>query len=71
MTSYSVQVFDAQLQRTLTHSGVFFPHPFADDPAQPQRAVPRTALYTSFLVAPTGEIYTSQMPRREDDSQWP
>lgn len=70
MTVYSVKIFDARLKTTAYHSSYFVTTPFADDPAQPQKAVPRTTIYTSFYLSPKGNIWGSQLPREGDDINW-
>lgn len=70
MTVYSVKIFDARLKTTAYHSSYFVTNPFADDPAQPQKAVPRTTIYTNFYLSPKGNIWGSQLPREGNDVNW-
>jgi hypothetical protein len=71
MTSYSVKIYDAQLKLPLYHTGFFLAHPFVDDPARPENAVPRTTAYTNFFVSRKGELFLSQSPRNDDnDRTW-
>lgn len=70
MTVYSVKIYDARLKTTAYHSSYFETNPFADDPAEPQRAIPRTTVYTSFYLSPKGNIWGSQLPREGDSINW-
>lgn len=70
MTVYSVKIYDARLKTTAYHSSYFETHPFADDPARPQTAVPRATIYTSFYLSPKGNIWGSQLPREGNDPNW-
>ncbi|MBV9925480.1 MAG: hypothetical protein JOZ96_10725 [Acidobacteria bacterium] len=71
MLSYSVKIYDAALKSTVYRSGLWLSNPFDDDPAQPQRAVPRGVLYANFYVSPEGELFESQWPRSGNDTSWP
>lgn len=70
MTVYSVKIFDARLKTTAYHSSYFVTNPFADDPTQPQKAIPRATIYTSFYLTPKGSIWGSQLPRESNDANW-
>jgi hypothetical protein len=69
LTSYSVKVYDARLKVPVYESGIFLTFPF-DDQTDPEKITPRTTVYTSFLVSPKGEIWESQLPRRDGDTNW-
>jgi hypothetical protein len=69
LTSYSVKVYDARLQVPVYESGIFMTFPF-DDQTDPEKITPRTIVYTSFIVTPKGEIWESQLPRKDGDTNW-
>lgn len=71
MTSYSVKIFDARLNKTLYRLGTFMTFPFDDDQNGPEKAMPRATIYTNFIVTPEGQIFASRMPRKSDDTNWP
>jgi hypothetical protein len=69
MTSYSVKVFDAKLNKTVYRSGIFLTFPF-DDASDQGNAPARQTLYTSFMISDSGDIYRSQRPRKDGDTNW-
>lgn len=70
MTSYSIKIYDARLKAPVYNSSLFLTEPFTDDLDQPDKAVPRTTLYTNFLLTPAGQFFTSQWPRKTNDTRW-
>ncbi len=71
ITSYAVKIYDARLKQTLYRSSMWTTRPFDDDPVQPEPAIPRQVLYTNFFVAPQGELFESQWPRDNNNTDWP
>jgi hypothetical protein len=69
LTAYSIKVYDAKLKTPVYESGVFITFPF-DDQTDPDRVAPRTTVYTNFLVTPKGEVWNSQLPRKDGDTKW-
>ena len=70
MTSYAVKIFDAQLNTTVTDSGVFLTDPFDTSAADPNQVIARKTLYLNFGVNPNGTLDYSQTPRAEVITQW-
>ncbi len=70
MVSYSVKIFDAKLDRTISRSGIWMTKPFDDDPNNPLRSIPRTMLHSNWYVTESGEVFTSQEPRRSMNTKW-
>jgi hypothetical protein len=68
-SAYSVKVFDAKLKTPVYDSGIFMTFPF-DDQTDPDKITPRTIVYTNFIVTPKGEIWESQLPRKDGDTNW-
>jgi hypothetical protein len=69
LTSYSVKVYDARLKTPVYESGIFMTFPF-DDQTDPEKITTRTIVYTNFYVSPKGEIWESQLPRKDGDTTW-
>ena len=69
MTVYSVKVYDASLKVPAYDKGIFFAFPF-DDQTDPEKSAPRKIVYTSFYVSPKGEVWESQLPRKDGDTSW-
>jgi hypothetical protein len=69
MTVYSVKVYDARLKVPAYDKGIFLAFPF-DDQTDPEKIAPRKIVYTSFYVSPKGDIWNSQLPRRDGDTKW-
>jgi hypothetical protein len=63
MTSYSVKIFDAQLNTTVYRSGIFLTEPFAADPRDQNREIARNTIYLNFGVNPDGTLNRSQTAR--------
>jgi len=72
LTVYSVKIYDAKLKTTLYKSGVWIAHTFdQDEPSSSsEKAVARTTVYSSFFVAPDGDVYTSQWRHETNDTTW-
>ena len=72
LTVYSVKIYDAKLKTTLYKSGVWIAHTFDPDelPSNSEKAVARKAVYSSFFVAPDGDVYTSQWRHETNDTSW-
>lgn len=65
MTSYSVKIFDAELNTTLYYSGIFLTDPYE---AQDQKqAIARKTLYLNFGVNQNGTLNRSQWARKPGD----
>ncbi|MDT7541540.1 MAG: hypothetical protein QOE33_1444 [Acidobacteriota bacterium] len=69
LSAYSVKVFDAKLKTPVYDSGIFMAFPF-DDQTDPDKIAPRTIVYTNFIVTPKGQIWESQLPRKDGDTNW-
>ena len=69
LTVYSVKVYDARLKMPVYGRGLFITFPF-DDQTDPEQTAPRAVVYTSFYVTPKGEIWDSQSPRKDGDTNW-
>ncbi|HEX8162517.1 MAG TPA: hypothetical protein VF538_11630 [Pyrinomonadaceae bacterium] len=69
LTAYSVKVYDARLKVPAYDKGIFLAFPF-DDQTDPEKIAPRKIVYTSFYVSPKGDIWNSQLPRRDGDTKW-
>jgi len=65
-----MQQSHARLKTSLYRASFFLTEPFADDPDDPDKAVPRTSLYTNFFVTLEGQLFTSQLPRKANDTTW-
>ena len=62
MTSYSVKIFDAELNTTVYQSGVFLTDPYEED--EQKQAVARQTIYLNFSVSPNGTLNYSQLRRK-------
>lgn len=71
LTAYSVKIFDAELNTSLYRTEIFLTHPYDDDPQNPKHPVPRTSIYLTFEVTPTGTLNLSQGPPRTGKTTWP
>jgi hypothetical protein len=69
LTAYSIKVYDARLKVPAYDKGIFLAFPF-DDQTDPEKIAPRKIVYTSFLVSPKGDIWNSQLPRKDGDTTW-
>ncbi|MDT7604532.1 MAG: hypothetical protein QOF61_2529 [Acidobacteriota bacterium] len=69
LTTYSVKVYDARLKVPVYDNGIFMTFPF-DDQTDPEKITPRTVVYTNFYVSPKGEVWESQLPRKDGDTSW-
>lgn len=67
MTSYAVKIFDAELNTTIYHSGIFLTDPFEED--EQKQAVPRRTIYLNFAVTPDGTLNYSQLRRKTDTTR--
>ncbi len=67
MTSYSVKIFDAELNTTVYRSGIFLTDPYEAHPQDRQQAIARKALYLNFGVNPDGTLNYSQVARKISD----
>jgi hypothetical protein len=63
MTSYAVKIFDAQLNTTVTRSGIFITDPFEESPVHPNQAIARKTIYLNFDVSADGTLNYSQRAR--------
>ena len=70
ITRYSVKINDARLNVMAYDAGHFITYPFADDPAQPERAIPRSTVYLNFYLSPQGNLFRSQLPRDDRNTSW-
>ncbi|MFN2408282.1 MAG: hypothetical protein ABR594_19725 [Pyrinomonadaceae bacterium] len=70
MTSYTVKIFDAQLNTTVTDSGIFVTDPFDTSPDHPNQVVARKTIYLNFGVNPNGTLNGSQTPRSQVVTRW-
>ena len=61
MTGYSVKIFDAELNTTVYHSGIFLTQPYEADRNDEKQDVARKSYYLSFRVTPTGTLNRSQL----------
>jgi hypothetical protein len=66
MTSYSVKIFDAELNTTVYHSGIFLTKPYEENPG----LMPRKSIYLNFMVSPQGTLNRSQSARKIGDTTW-
>ena len=62
LTAYSLKIFDAALNTTAYHSGVFLTEPFETDGKDQRQATARKTLYLSFRINPNGSLNRSQLP---------
>lgn len=69
LTAYSIKVYDARLKVPAYDKGIFLAFPF-DDQTDPEKIAPRRIVYTSFYVSPKGDIWNSQLPRKDGDTNW-
>lgn len=60
MTGYSVKIFDAELNTTVYHSGIFLTKPYEANVNDQKQDVARNAIYLSFQVTPNGTLNRSQ-----------
>jgi hypothetical protein len=67
MTSYAVKIFDAELNTTIYHSGIFLTDPYEED--EQKQAVPRRTIYLNFAVTPDGTLNYSQLRRKAATAQ--
>lgn len=72
LTVYSVKIYDAKLKTTLYKSGIWIAHTFDPDElsSNSEKAVARMTVYSSFFVAPDGDLYTSQWRHDTNDTNW-
>jgi hypothetical protein len=70
VTRFSVKINDARLNTMVFDASSFLTHPFDDDPSNPERAIPRSTIYLNFYVSPQGDLFKSQLPRRDSDTSW-
>lgn len=70
MTSYSVKIFDAQLNTTVYRSGIFLAEPCEANPNDQNQATARKTIYLNFMVNPDGTLNRSQMARTTSDTKW-
>ena len=61
MTGYSVKIFDAELNTTVYHSGIFLTEPYEPNVNDEKQDVARNAVYLSFRVTPNGALNRSQL----------
>ncbi len=67
MTSFSVKIFDAELNTTVYKSGVFLTAPYESHPQDQKQAFARKTLYLNFGVNQNGTLNYSQLPRKPGD----
>ena len=70
MTSYSIKIFDAELNTTVYRSGIFLAKPYDQDPSNSATPTPRQTIYLNFMISPQGALQRSQSPRKADDTTW-
>ena len=71
MTSYSIKIFDGELNTTVYRSGIFLTKPYDQDPTNSSASpTPRQTIYLNFMVSPQGVLQRSQSPRKADDTTW-
>lgn len=61
MTSYSVKIFDAELNTTVYHSGIFLTEPYEANTNDKKQNIARNSFYLSFRVNPNGTLSRSQL----------
>lgn len=61
MTGYSVKIFDAELNTTAYHSGIFLTEPYEPNVNDEKQDVARSAVYLTFRVLPNGTLARSQL----------
>jgi hypothetical protein len=69
MTSYSVRIFDAELNTTVYDSGIFLTDPYEPSVEDPNQASPRKTIYLNFGVNRDGTLNGSQLPPKRRDSK--
>lgn len=71
ITSYTVKIFDAELNTTVTRSGIFIADPFDTSPDDQNELTARRTIYLNFRVRPDGGLNLSQaaLHRRGTRSQ--
>ena len=69
-TAYSVKIFDAELNTTVYHSGLFLTEAYEDDPQDEKQAIARKTLYLNFGVNKDGSLNYSQMRRKSGARTW-
>ena len=67
MTSYSVKIFDGELNTTVYHSGIFLTDPYEAHPQDEKQAIPRKTIYLNFGVNQNGTLNRSQLARKPSD----
>ncbi|MGH9968576.1 MAG: hypothetical protein ACREBG_12215, partial [Pyrinomonadaceae bacterium] len=70
MTSFSVKIFDADLNTTIYHSGIFLTHPYEASPLDPKQAIARRSIYLNFMVTHQGALNLSQLARKIGKTTW-
>jgi|SRR5215213_1945178 len=61
MTGYSVKIFDAELNTTVYHSGIFLTEPYEANVNDEKQDLARNSIYLSFRVSQNGTLNRSQM----------
>jgi len=69
MTGYAVKIFDAELNTTVYHSGIFLTEPYETDPNDEKQDIARKSIYLSFRVTPNGALNRSQLRPKTTISQ--
>lgn len=64
LTVYTLKIYDAKLKKTLVKNRAFIGNPFIGDKEK------REKIYLNFYVAPSGEVYDSQLPKEDDSTDW-
>lgn len=64
LTVYTLKVYDAKLKKTLLKNGVFIGRPFIGDKQK------REKMYLNFYVTPAGEIFSSQLEKEDNSTEW-
>ena len=67
MTSYSVKIFDAELNTTVYHSGIFLTDPYEAHPQDEKQAIARKTIYLNFGVNQNGTLNRNQWARKPSD----
>jgi len=68
MTSYSVKIFDAELNTTIYNSGIFLAEPYEASPDDQKQDIARKTFYLSLGVNSNGTLNRSQARPRSRDT---
>jgi hypothetical protein len=68
MTAYSLKIFDAELKRTVYHTGIFLAEPYQEISQDQKQDVPRKTIYLNFGVNADGTLNGSQLPPKTSNA---